>query len=425
MKTPTRIPLAAAQPLPDLASFLAPFRVHFARSEGPHALERYLTGLLTEHPNKNCDTIAQVIPGTSEQSLQGLLTAMAWDEDDLNRQRVQTLLALPTEGDGVLIFDDTGFAKQGKSSVGVARQYSGTLGKVGNCQVTVNCHYAERTLAWPVATRLYLPKDWAGDAERRAKAKVPADVAFQTKPAIALDLLDQAHAWGVRWTCVTADADYGDNPNFLAGLEKRRQRYVVAVRRDFAVARRQHGGVVTRADALVAARPASAWRTVRWREGSKGWLHGRFVALRSWRVTADGRRRVGWLIGEQPSGAATADRKYYWSNLRPRAHLETLVGYAHRRYWVEQYHEESKGLLGWDQYQGRLWTGFHRNAVAVMLAYSFLVWQEWQQRQRVSRRGGKRRPFSPSAGSAAPAAACDPSADQRLVTPGGRQRVAA
>ena len=155
---------------------------------------------------------------------------MAWDEDDLNRQRVEAMLALPTEGDGVLVFDDTGFAKQGSCSVGVPRQYSGTLGKTGNCQVTVNCHYAERTIAWPVATRLYLPKQWADDADRRAKAKVPEEVTFQTKPQIALDLLDQAEAWGVRYACVIADADYGDNPNFLAGLENRRKPYVVAVR---------------------------------------------------------------------------------------------------------------------------------------------------------------------------------------------------
>src|SRR5918911_2382343 len=196
MKTTKRPPQAPSEPLPELAAFLAPFHVHFARSEGRHALERYLTGLLTEHPNKNCDTIAQVVPGTSEQSLQGLLTAMRWDEDDLNRQRVQTLLALPTEGDAALIFDDTGFAKQGRCSVGVARQYSGTLGKVGNCQVTVNCHYAERTIAWPVATRLYLPKQWTDDPERLKTAKVPEDITFQTKPEIALDLLDQADSWG-------------------------------------------------------------------------------------------------------------------------------------------------------------------------------------------------------------------------------------
>src|SRR5579871_1205126 len=425
MKTTTRIPQAPLEPLPALAEFLAPFRLHFARSEGPQALDRYLSGLLTEQPIKNCDTIAQVVPGTSAQQLQGLLTAMDWDHDDLNRQRVQRLQQMATEGDGVLIFDDTGFAKQGRCSVGVARQYSGTLGKVGNCQVTVNCHYAERTLGWPVATRLYLPQDWAENAGRRAKAGVPEEVAFRTKPEIALDLLDQAEAWGVRWACVVADADYGDNPNFLAGLEKRRQRYVVAVRCDFAVALSRRAGPVQRADPVIAAQPASAWRTVRWREGSKGWLRGRFVALRCWRVLANGRRRVGWLIGEQPGGDPAADRKYYWSNLRSQAGLATLVGYAHRRHWVEQYHEEAKGLLGWDQYQGRLWTGFHRHAVCVMLAYSFLVWQEWQQRPQRARRGRPRRAFSPSEGPAAGAAAGDPPAGVRLATPPRGQGVAA
>src|SRR3954454_45032 len=197
MKNTIRIPQAPLEPMPQLAEFLTPFHVHFLRSEGRHALDRYLTGLLTELPNKNCDTIAASIPGTSEQQLQGLLSTTAWDQEDLNRQRVQQLLQLPSEGDGVLIFDDTGFAKQGRCSVGVARQYSGTLGKKGNCQVAVNCHYAERTIAWPVATRLYLPQDWAGDSDRRGKAQVPEGVAFRTKPEIALALLDEADQMGV------------------------------------------------------------------------------------------------------------------------------------------------------------------------------------------------------------------------------------
>src|ERR1700730_5990768 len=177
----TRVPHVPSTPLPELAEFLAPFHIHFCRSEGRQSLERYLTGLLTEHKNKNCDTIAQVVPGTNKQRLHNLLTGIAFNEDDLNDQRVRTLMQLPTEGDAVLVFDDTGFAKQGKCSVGVKRQYSGTLGKTGNCQVTVNCHYAERTLAWPVATRLYLPKEWATDTDRREKAHVPDEVAFQTK----------------------------------------------------------------------------------------------------------------------------------------------------------------------------------------------------------------------------------------------------
>src|SRR3954454_13830320 len=135
MKTTIRVPLAPGEPLPALDAFLRPFHVHFARSEATHALERYLTGMLTQHPNKNCDTSAAVVPDTSEQSLQGLLTAMSWDEDDLNKQRLQDLLALPTEGDAALLFDVTGFAQHSKSSVGVARQSFGTLGKVGKCQV--------------------------------------------------------------------------------------------------------------------------------------------------------------------------------------------------------------------------------------------------------------------------------------------------
>ena len=302
MKTTKRVPLAPGEPLPALDAFLRPFHVHFARSEATHALERYLTGMFTQHPNKNCDTLAQVVPDTSEQSLQGLLTAMRWDQDDLNKQRVQALLALPTEGDAALIFDDTGFAKQGKSSVGVARQYSGTLGKVGNCQVAVNCLYAERTIAWPVATRLYLGKEWADDQTRRTKAKVPQEVVFQTKPQIALDLLDLADSWGVAYACVVADADYGDNPNFLAGLEKRHKRYVTAVRKDFQVALTSDGpaqGV----EVVLAALPQPRWRTTRWREGSKGWLKARFGALRCWREPPVGVHVPGWLIGERPRAA--------------------------------------------------------------------------------------------------------------------------
>ena len=420
-----RIPHAPSTPLPELAEFLAPFRVHFKRSEGPQALERYLTGLLTEHPNKNCDTIAQVVPGTSEQRLQGLLTAMDWDEDDLNRQRVERLLALPTEGDGVLIFDDTGFAKQGKCSVGVARQYSGTLGKTGNCQVAVNCHYAERTIAWPVATRLYLHESWAKDPARCRKAKVPEAVAFQTKPAIALALLDRARAWGVKHACVVADADYGDNPNFLAGLDERRERYVVAVRRDFAVVtRRRQPEPGRRAEAVLEELPASAWRTVRWREGSTGWLRGRFAAVRCWRVTSDGRRHLGWLLGEREAPGQEERRKYYWSNFGPEMPLATMVEYTHRRHWVERFHEEAKGLLGWDQYQGRLWTGFHRHAVTVMLAYSYLVWREWRQREARRGRGRPRRAFSPSAGPASEFAAGGASPSRRLAPVRGGQGVA-
>lgn len=396
-----RIPQAPREPLPELAEFLEPLQVKFKRRESQAAMERYLTGLLSEHPNKNCETLAEIIPGASEQQLQGLLTQMVWDEQALNAQRVARMQALKTEGDGVLLFDDTGFGKQGRGSVGVARQYSGTFGKVTNCQVTVNCHYAERTIAYPIATRLYLPESWAQDEERRQQAQVPREVRFQTKAEIALALLDQAKEWGVRHVCVVADADYGDNPAFLNGLEARRERYVVGVRANFSVTLGRGGKAsLQRADRLLDSLPRGQWRTLRWREGSQGWLRAKFVALRCWRVAGDGTRQPGWLIGQRPT-RGDGDWKYFWSNFPPSAELGGMVEYTHRRYWVEQFHEEAKSELGWDHYQGRLWHGFHRHAVLVMLSYSFLVWLEWQQRQQLPSRGRPRAAFSPSPGSTA------------------------
>jgi SRSO17 transposase len=404
--------------LPELEEFLTSFQVRFRRPEGEHALERYLTGLLTELPNKNCDTIAQAVPGTSEQRLQEFLTNMQWDHDDLNRQRVEKLIAEATIGKGALLLDDTGFAKQGKASVGVARQYSGTLGKVGNCQVAVTCCYSDAQASWPVAIRLYLPKAWADDPARLRRARVPEDVTFQTKPQLALALLDQARAWGVPHRCVVADADYGDNPNFLAGLEARHEGYVVAVRGDFEVRLKRRGSPpVQRADQVLAAWPRRQWCTLRWRHGTKGWLRKKFVALRGWRMTSERQARIGWLLGERAARGQPEERKYYWSNLPASATLEELVDFAHRRHAIEQFHEEAKGELGWDQYQGRLWPGFHRHAVSAMLAYSFLLWQELRQRQHRPRRGRPRDPFSPSARSTSMPAASRASGGSPMATP--------
>jgi SRSO17 transposase len=270
---------------------------------------------------------------------------------------------------------------------------------VANCQVTVNCHYAERTLAWPVATRLYLPQAWCTDVERCRAAQVPEPLTFQTKLEIGLALIDQATAWGVPHGCVVADAGYGDEPTFLNGLETRGERYVVGVRANFQVtSSRQANAVVMRADELLATLPRWQWQAIRWREGSHGWLRAKFIAVRGWRVDGDGHRHIGWLIGQRPTRGA-GDWKYFWSNCPADMPLSRMVEYPHRRYWVEQFHEEAKGLLGWDQYQGRLWPGFHRNAVLVMLTYSFLVWLELRERDQVMRRGRPRGAFSPSTGS--------------------------
>ena len=143
-----RLPRAPEAPLPELAEFLAPFTVHFVQRPSARVLERYCTGLLTEQPTKNCDTLAQVVPDTTELQLNHLLTDMAWDHADLNRQRVRQMLTLATEGDAVLILDDTGFPKQGRASAGVQRQYSGTLGRLP-CNAGRPAWARRATARWP------------------------------------------------------------------------------------------------------------------------------------------------------------------------------------------------------------------------------------------------------------------------------------
>jgi SRSO17 transposase len=311
----------------------------------------------------------------------------------------------PVEQD---VVDDTGFPKQGSASVGVARQYSGTLGKVGTCQVAVTCGYTDRQATWPVSVRLSLPQTWASDPERRQLARVPAELPFQTKPEIALQLLDQARAWGVPHRCVVADADDGDNPNVLAGLEARQEWSVVAVRTDFQVSLGHTASTpVWRVDEWLHRVPRWQWRTVRWRRGSTGWLRQKFVAVRGWRVTSDGPRHAGWLLGERATQGPPEERQDYWNHLPAETSLDALASDARRRHAIEPFHEEATGELGWDQYQGRLWRGFHRHAVTVLLAYSVLVWLAQQHRH--TKRGRRRDPFPPSAEPPAQHAAGGPS----------------
>jgi len=405
---------ASSEPLPDLAEFLSPFAHHFLRSEGREDLERYSTGLLSDLPRKNGDTIADAIPGTNAQRSQELLTRIQWDESALNGQRVETMRDEVRVGDGMLLFDDTGFAKQGTHSVGVSRQYSGTLGKVGNCQIAVTSVYADPGVSWPVGVRLYLPRDWTDDPARCAQAGVPEDITFQTKPEIALDMLDEADRMQVSYKVIGTDAGYGGDATFLSGLEARGKRYVVAIPCDFHVEVKGQAALGSRrADAVLKEMARSAWKTISWREGTKGRLRKKFVAIRVYRTREGERQQLGWLIGERPARGQSGEWKYYFSNFPKAMPVEKMVEYAHRRWHIEEFHEGGKSLLGWDEYQGRRWTGFHRQATIIMLTYSFLRWQEWRQRQEKPRSPGRPRdPFSPSEGSAPTPLAGDPPTDR-------------
>jgi hypothetical protein len=186
-------------------------------------------------------------------------------------------------------------------------------------------------------------------------------------------------------------------------LEARQKRYVVGVRTDGLVSlRRAVPSRGWRADERLQTVPRWQWRTIRWRRGRTGWRRKKFVAGRCWRVTSDQQRHEGGLLGERATRGQPEARNYFWSNLPAETAREELAGMAHRRHAIEPLHEEATGELGWDQYQGRLWPGFHRHAVTVMLAYSFLVWLALRQRHRRQEEGRRHDPFSPSADVLAP-----------------------
>jgi SRSO17 transposase len=389
--------VASDRPLPELADYLSTYDRYFVRTEGRESLERYSTGLLSDIPRKNGETIEDSVPGTNKQRLQSLLTGIQWDHQGVNHEYAGQMRDNVSLGDAVLINDDTGIPKQGEHSVGVARQHCSELGKVANCQVVVTCHYADPAASWPVNARLYLPREWTDDPERMREAGVPADIRFQTKPEIALALLDEANRIGIPHKAVVADASYGGNDTYLSGLEERGEHYVNGVPCDFPVILEDDPeAVIQRADIVMHQKPKRKWKTVRWREGTKGWLRKKFIAVRAYRTLDGKRKKLGWLIGERPGYGQKGKWKYYFSDFPADTSLEKLVEYAHRRWHIDRFYEDAKNELGLGDYQGRKWVGFHRHIIIVMLTYGFLALREWRHRHCVPRpRGRPRNPFSP------------------------------
>lgn len=393
------IPKAGAEPLDDLAAFLEPFCELVVRSESRDAMERYTTGLLSDLQHKNASEMGRSLPGTSGQKLQEFLTRTRWQAREMDRLRISRMVRQTTVGSGALVIDDTGFAKKGKSSVGVARQYSGTLGRVDNCQVLVSAHYVDRVFDWPIVGELYLPKPWAEDAERRGMAQVPDEIDFRTKGEIALSLIDEARSCHVPFEAVVSDAGYGDQPSFLDGLEVRSIPYLVgvALKTPFRLSDeveadedvppppysgrgrpRKPKGLKDRiparpAESYFATLPPEGWSRVAWREGSKGALVKEVACLRVYRSGARGEvvPSSGWLLAERSLRADELKYFFAWGldDLDP----EDLIELAHIRWVVERFYQDAKGELGLDQYEGRLWQGFHRHIALVMLAHCYLT----------------------------------------------------
>jgi SRSO17 transposase len=335
------------------------------------------------------------------QSLHHLVADAPWkDEEMLGQVRRQVLPAMQKNGPVVAwIVDDTGFPKQGKHSVGVARQYCGQIGKHDNCQAAVSLSVATWNTSLPIAWRLYLPEMWCQDSERRQKAGIPEGIEFQTKPAIALEQMRQAIEQKVPVGVVLADAAYGNGTQFRAAVSELGLQYAVAIESSTTIwepgqqplpappqkpgrgappkrLQRNSDHRPVSAKQLALGLPASAWKDIGWRQGSKGTLRSRFAMVRVRPAHRDYKRTEPhpeeWLLIEWPK-KEPEPTKYWLSTLPVRTSLKSLVKIAKHRWIIERDYEELKQELGLGHYEGRGWRGFHHHATLCIASYGFLV----------------------------------------------------
>ena len=338
----------------------------FGRRVQRDGASRYLAGLVNDSARKSMQAMhGRLSDAGTYQALQHFITDSPWSSAPLWTR----LRALIPERRGILAVDDTGFPKQGTQSVGVKRQYSGALGKTGNCQVGVSTALIGATLVWPTSCELYLPQEWAADAARRDKARVPATVRFREKWRIALAHVRQVQRAGFEIDAVVADADYGTTTAFRTGLERLGLRYAVAVRR-LLQAWAPGATASCSLEAMGHAVPEAAWQLVTWGHGTKGPLTARFVARR---VRLRHGRGERWVLFER--SVADDERKYYVLNLDPTASLPTLVRLARSRWPIEQQYRELKDELGLDHFEGRTYPGWAHHMVLTAAAFIFLQFE--------------------------------------------------
>lgn len=336
----------------------------FGRRVQANAASQYLHGLLNDSARKSMQAMhGRLSDPPTYQALQHFITDSPWPTAALWTR----LRELIPERQGVLAVDDTGFPKQGSQSVGVQRQYCGALGKTGNCQVAVTTALIGAQLVWPTSCELYLPADWAADAERRDKARVPATVRFREKWRMALAHIRAVRQAGFAIRAVVADADYGSTTAFRTALERDGVRYAVAVRGSVLHAWLPDAPRTCSLATIGLALPATAWRRVRWGAGTKGPLVACFAARR---LRLRGGRGERWVLFER--ALAGDERKYYVLNLDATASLKALVRLARSRWPIEQQYRELKDELGLDHFEGRTYPGWSHHTALTAVAFTFL-----------------------------------------------------
>ena len=344
-------------------------------------LRDYCAGLLTAEGRKSVEPMAAVTApsrvSVQHQKLLHFVASAPWsDEPVLAKVREMVVPAIERHGPiKAWIIDDTSYPKQGTHSVGVHHQYCGQLGKQANCQVAVTLSIANHHGSLPIAYRLYLPKDWAEDTERRNKAHVPKEVRFKTKPQIALAQIGAALAAGVAPGAVLIDASYGTNTALRTSISALALTYVAAILSTVKVrAAADRDALRLSVKELALSLPKHAWRTITWREGTADRLRSRFARVRV-RI-APGRGAAGrseeTLLIEWPQGEA-APTKYWLSNLDKKISFRELVDIAKMRWRIERDYQDLKQEIGLGHYEGRGWPGFHHHGTLCIAAYGFLI----------------------------------------------------
>ena len=389
--------MRASEPRERLEAFVRGVVAGLPLARQRHNALLYARGLIEHGGRKSLQPTLFRLGATGAQyeSLQQFLADSPWDPEAIFQAVAERVT--PQIAPLAWVIDDTGFPKDGRHSPGVMRQYSGTLGKIGNCQIGVSLHAVSLAGTLPLGFSLYLPEEWTADPERRRRAKIPAAVAFQTKPELAVELVERAADWRIPTAPVLADQAYGDSAELRTRLDGAGVPYVLAISErtglfgpDTVFSVPARNGTSGRrpsapqadhphASALELARglPAEAFRELSFTTGPGGHeLCGRFALLRVWAakpILRDRREpRQEWLVVEWPDGAERPS-DLWLSNLPADTPAERLVQLARLRWAVELDYRQLKGELGLDHYEGRSYAGWHHHTALVTLAHAFLT----------------------------------------------------